>query len=233
MKPSWAITGRSAHAAEQANYEQKLESHADMPLNDVRDIAADTFERELATGKEEVIWGKDEQPGDAKDRVVQGVTTYHMDIAPKVQPIMVEEAVDLVLPWGTRVTGRMDVVDQNVSIRDTKHVSMNPHDGDDQYQTQPGLYGWMYKEMTGDIPHFTFDYVILGRKGSTKAKPTARSVETPVNDARIQASLNRIKAVDAQIRSALKSGDVAANPNPFNCAGCGYKKLCPYAYRGV
>ena len=60
MKPSWGIRGRAAHAAEEINYRQKLDTHDDLSINDVKDIAASQFELDLHSGKEEIIWGNNE-----------------------------------------------------------------------------------------------------------------------------------------------------------------------------
>jgi hypothetical protein len=231
IKPSWAIRGRSSHAAEEANYRQKMDTHVDMSLGDVQEIAANTFDNELKNGKEEVLWGDDEKPGDVKDQVVDGVTVYHLNIAPAVQPVMVEEKVETTLPWGTPIMGVMDVVDQNTAIRDTKHAAYAPRDGETWYGTQPGLYGWYYREATGEIPRFFYDYVVLGRKNARNPEVKAITIEAEVNEQRINLALRRLKAVEGSIRAAMKSGDFPANPSPFNCNGCGYRKICPYAIK--
>lgn len=227
IAPSWAITGRSAHAAEEANYKQKLESFKDLSVADAKDIAATEFDAALVNPTDEIIWDKDEHPGMAKDRTVIGVETYHLNIAPQVQPILVEEKVELVLPWGTKMTGRMDVVDQHTNIRDSKHVSYAPTDGEDWYGTQPGLYGWAYEQLTGEIPEFTYDYIILGRKNGPP-KSTWVSVPTKLTAERIKLSLERVKGVEALIRT----GAAPANPSKFNCGGCGYRVICPYSAAG-
>jgi CRISPR/Cas system-associated exonuclease Cas4 (RecB family) len=225
MAPSWAITGRSAHAAEEANYRQKQDSFVDMSLNDVRDIAAEEFDKVLHSPTDEIIWDKEETIGGAKDRTVRGVTVYHTKIAPKVQPIMVEERVELTLPWGTKFTGQMDVVDQATNIRDTKHVSYSPRDGDDWYGTQPGLYGWAYEQMTGVIPKFAYDYIILGRKNAKTPQADSLTLETSLTPERITLALDRVRGVETLIRT----GSAPANPSQFNCSGCGYRVICPYS----
>lgn len=225
MAPSWAITGRSAHAAEEANYKQKLDTFTDISLNDARDIAASEFDKALNDATDEVIWDKGETAGAAKDRTILGVDTYHRRVAPLVQPVLVEEKVDLTLPWGTRFTGRMDVVDASTAIRDTKHVAYAPGDGDDLFQTQPGLYGWAYRELTGELPKFKFDYVVLGRKDAAHPKPYTKEVETPVTQERVQTALDRVQ----RIERAIRAGNVYPVANVFNCRGCGYRKICQFA----
>ena len=128
--------------------------------------------------------------------------------------------------------GRIDVVDQDTAIRDTKHVSYKPRPGDDRYQTQPGIYGYAYQRLTGSIPKFMFDNVILGNKKYPKAVAEIETVETVVDDKRIAWALKRLKAIDRGIQAAIKSGDVAANPSVWNCKNCGYRSLCPYGVSG-
>lgn len=227
MAPTWAITGRSAHKAEEMNYRQKQDTFVDLPVKDVKEIAATEFEATLVNPKEEIIWGEGETPGMTKDRTVLAVETYHLRIAPDVQPILVEESIELELPWGTTLLGQMDVVDQHTNIRDTKHVSYKPRTGDDVYGTQPGIYGWAYQKMTGEIPKFTYDYVVMGRKDARRPIPEIDQVPTPMSQERIDRALERVRATETLIRT----GAAPANPSAFNCGGCGYRAICPYAYK--
>jgi CRISPR/Cas system-associated exonuclease Cas4 (RecB family) len=225
IAPAWAVVGRSAHAAEETNMKQKLVSHSDLPLADMHGMAVEEFEKTVNSGTEEIMWENAAEPGQAKDRTVFGVTSHHTLVAPKIQPLMVEHEINLVLPWGTPITGRVDLIDQDTAIRDTKHVSYRPRPGEEWYQSQPGLYGWMYKAQTGEIPKFRLDYVVLGRKDVLRPKPDVVSVETKMSDQRIKLALDRVQ----QTEKLIRSGAAPANASERTCSGCGYRKLCPYS----
>ena len=223
IAPSWSIIGRASHEAEAVNFEQKITSGRDLPVQDVRDTAATAFDRELQT--EEVIWEDGDNPGRAKDRAVLGAETHHILVAPPIQPILVEEPFKVALPWGTILTGRMDVVDQAWTIHDAKHVADAPKDGAEEYEAQPGLYGFAARAMVQERPRFILDYVVLGRKNAKAPKPRALSREVQVTDAKIGAALERLQ----QVERAIRAGIVYGVSEPFKCSGCGFRRVCKWS----
>lgn len=115
------LWGRADHAAIELNFKQKIESHVDLPLEDVQLAFATTLDEEVAEagGLNELLWKPDERGSkkkvmaDVKDRGVAGVTEYHRVASPIVQPEAVEES--FVIPperIGTPVEihGRVDLL---------------------------------------------------------------------------------------------------------------------------
>src|SRR5262245_55213495 len=82
------VLGTAAHAAEEVNYRQKIESGTDLPTADVLDVFSDAFDSGARDA--EVDAEEKEQPGDAKDSGVATLTVYHETVAPSIEPLWVE-----------------------------------------------------------------------------------------------------------------------------------------------
>lgn len=106
-----ALWGRADHAAAGFNYGQKVDSHQDRPVEDVKEKFAAELDSEVeqAGGINELDWtgaklnrepvkgvsGRNRAIADVKDRGVMLVERYHLDVAPAVQPLAVEEPFEL------------------------------------------------------------------------------------------------------------------------------------------
>lgn len=105
------VVGGADHAAHEVNFRQKIDSHQDLPVNEVEEAFASAFDERVAEcgGEAEVEWGGD-KPGALKDAGVQLVAAYHRQASPAVQPTAVEREFELMLP-GVPVpfVGRTDV----------------------------------------------------------------------------------------------------------------------------
>lgn len=105
------IWGSADHYAHEVNFVQKIESHQDLPLEDVRLAFAEGFDAavERNGGESEVEWGND-KPGAMKDAGVELASHYHRIVSPKVQPTAVESEFSLdILGVPVPVIGRVDV----------------------------------------------------------------------------------------------------------------------------
>lgn len=118
-KASGAIVlGSAYHHARQLNYEQKLTSGKDLPLQDV--FAAYDQGWGLALAAQEIVWGK-EDAGALKTLGAEMVKIYHRKLSPRVQPIAVEERFAALVPGvPLALVGRVDVIDEDGTIIDTK-----------------------------------------------------------------------------------------------------------------
>ncbi len=105
------IWGAADHSAHELNFRQKIDSHEDLKVDDVRTAFADAFDRKVERegGTSEIEWGND-QPGDMKDKGVALVTVYHNHVSPRVQPVAVESDIAIELPGvPVPIIGRIDV----------------------------------------------------------------------------------------------------------------------------
>lgn len=105
------IWGSADHYAHEVNFVQKIDSHSDLPVDDIRLAFAEGFDAAIERngGEAEVEWGSD-KPGAMKDAGVELAAHYHRLVSPKVQPTAVESEFSLDIPGvPVPVIGRIDV----------------------------------------------------------------------------------------------------------------------------
>lgn len=90
------VWGSADSYAAQVNYAQKIDSHEDLPVGDVKEAFAAGFDNAVNQAAE-MDW-EGEQRGEILDAGVKLAAAYHEQIAPLVQPIAVEERVELEVP---------------------------------------------------------------------------------------------------------------------------------------
>src|ERR1700747_456225 len=99
------IQGGTFHRAAARNFEQKIGTHTDLPVADMKELAASEFELGLAGGysltDEEVGEGAGIVIGEAKDQTIDMVEFHARRQAPEYQPILVEEKVRIELAGNT------------------------------------------------------------------------------------------------------------------------------------
>lgn len=221
MAPAWAIRGRGVHKGLEHNYRQKIETRADLKVDDVLDAFRSDVERTFQSTDEEIVLF----PGESRARIVDdgaaGLTEYHATLAPTIQPVMVEERVSVPLPWGDSLLGVLDLVDESLTIRDAKFPTDPMRPEELVYESQPPLYAYAYREAAGEWPAgVSFDVVSLGR--GKAPHPKAASIPIHVTPERVTAELRDLQTISA----AIKRGDVYRRPSAFNCNRCGYRPLC-------
>ena len=93
----WGTADGRAHA--EANFNQKIESHEDRPVEEVREAFASILDEEVDShgGASEVDW-RDDDPAKVKDQGVNLVAHYHKQVSPRVQPTATEERYSLEIP---------------------------------------------------------------------------------------------------------------------------------------
>ncbi|MCH7549964.1 MAG: PD-(D/E)XK nuclease family protein, partial [Candidatus Krumholzibacteriota bacterium] len=83
------IQGGSVHKGLELNYQQKVNTRVDLPLDTVLDAYVSDFDRRIVEVEERV------NKGELKDQGVDLVTVYQHDVARNLQPINVEEKVTI------------------------------------------------------------------------------------------------------------------------------------------
>lgn len=103
------VVGAGYDAAAQRNYGQKIVSGIDLALDDVRIAAAEGFD--TAAGEQEIQWG-DDKPGALRDVTVNLAGAYHQIAAPAVQPLAIQERIEIDVPGvPVPIIGYMDVTE--------------------------------------------------------------------------------------------------------------------------
>lgn len=218
----WAIRGRAAHKALGASYGDKITSGADWPVARVVEL----FHEEVRQGfapmaREEVVLFE----GESEDRIhAEGeasLRVYLDRVAPGIQPLLVEEPLELVRPSGLRIRGILDLVDDAMQIRDTKFPADKMDGATLHYQNQPPVYGALLHDKTGAWPRVIFDVVRIGRAKTPKpeAQPPLTLQVTP---ALAEARLQDIETID----TLIQAGAFPRRPSEMNCNKCVYKHAC-------
>jgi hypothetical protein len=239
------LWGRADHGAIEHNFEQKVESHADLSLAEIQERFAHLLDTEVeeSGGLNELLWKPDERSrkkaviADVKDRGVEGVTQYHKHVSPTVQPIVVEES--FVIPperLGTPVEihGRIDVVAAESAIDelperivDRKTTAKKASKISPEWSVQGGIY-----QMHRWVPH----------EWQVTVKTQKPYVQVGDDHLTIKASPFRKKWIERYVQSLVKQlawcyvEFGAEQPWPgalmhdWACAPayCGFRSTCPW-----
>ena len=93
------IIGRGFHAAQELNFAQKIHSGEDLPITEQVEAyhAGWDAEVEKSGGVDEILWDDREKPDTLRTKGAKLVETYAVQVAPKLQPVAVEQEFNLVL----------------------------------------------------------------------------------------------------------------------------------------
>ncbi len=180
VPPSGAMsTGSALHAGAYHNYSQKIESHEDLPTDDVLDAFSTDFEAR----KSETQWNKDEKPEELKDKGARALDVYQTEVASSIQPTLVEDKARLEIPnFNYDLIVVPDLIQKieggKESVRDIKFTTKSP-DGVSSGNVHPKVsdltqltfYALARSEKTGEaIEDGSLDYCV-GTKKSASAIP--------------------------------------------------------------
>lgn len=216
------LLGSAVGAAEAVNFQEKITSQQDLPLDDVLDCFSDEWGERI--DREEVDW-QDDKPGDLKDSGAAALKAYHETIAPTVQPVSVERPFVLRFPdvdWTFK--GFLDLEDADGSVCDLKVKAKKLSPADAASDPQPTSY--LLARRTEGKPAAEFRYHTMVR---TKT-PYAEVVVAQRTDAQLNAFVHRIYAVAAELAWRAEY-DIweGAVPGAWWCSekSCGYWASCP------
>lgn len=219
--------GKSVHAAAEANFRQKIETHRDMPEDDIKDIAAESFGGQEADGigltREEQRRGAVRVLGEMKDKAIDLAGMYAKRIAPEYQPEFVEQKFTIELPNASHdLTGVIDLADDEQCVIDLK-TSAKRLDADDAHHSlQLTIYAAGYQVLTGSAPkELRLDVM------QTWAKPSRRVLRTTRGPDDFSVLANRLNMA---LRSIDTGVFLPAAVGAWWCSDrfCGYWATCPY-----
>ena len=199
------VVGTATHAAIETNYRQKIETGQDLPIDDVVDAFSSSYDLEIMDADDD----DEEDVGEAKDQGVALTKIYQEQVAPVVQPVLVEEQIQAEIN-GIPYSGFLDVTDHNNRIRDTKTTARKPVG--DAYKLSMTGYAILFrhKTETGETG-ITLDYLIRTKK------PYYLPVEGgTVNDGEI----SRFTGILEGVSSSIGAGSFP--PNGLVSGACGW-----------
>lgn len=216
IPPRAALTrGKATHSGIEFNYRQKIETRADLPLNQVQEYTATEFENL----QYETEWGED-NPGKVKDETINLVTLYHTEVAPRVQPVAVEKEINIEFEnTDYTLKGYIDVVQEGGTIRDTKTVGRSPNGSEIQTNIQLVAYALAYRQEFGETEQgIALDFLVNNKS------PKLVQMETFITNHRISQFLKIL----AHVTHAINNELFYPNPTCQLCSpnSCGYFQIC-------
>lgn len=227
------IQGSAFHSGAEVNFSQKIDSHRDLPANDIVEAAAAAFDERLAGGylldADEAGRGEKIVLGEAKDQLVSLADCYARDQAPDYQPIAVEHFTRIVFPNATHdMLAITDLRDDQGRVVDFKTAARKPPEKDAHESIQLTIYAAAYQIDMGRPPaEVRLDTV-------TKTKKPARYVNRSTRtEADFRALLSRTNTMLDTIAAFVERGVEpwpAAPVGAWWCSErfCGYWHTCPH-----
>lgn len=231
--PFSMVKGSCVHTAGEENFKQKIESKVDLPVKQIEEIAAASFEGRVKA--EGVLLSEEEEgrgikvvSGEAKDSTVRMARIFGEVVAPKYQPIAVEEEVRIELPGPRDIVGRIDLTLEN-GLQDTKTGAKAKNQADIDKDVQFTTYAAMYEKKYGKPPERIIIDNVIDRVSAKTAKVVTQhiSFETQRDGVDIAALAARINTVTKGIEAGMF---MPATPGAWWCSAksCGYWRTCPY-----
>lgn len=223
-----AVLGSGVHGGIETNFQQKIESHEDLPTPDIVDAAVAAFEARVAGDgfsmtPEEADRGVKVVAGEAKDKTAELAGVYAKEQAPHYQPAEVEHTSRIVFPNATHdLLAVTDLRDDLKRVTDFKTSARKKPANAAEVSTQLTIYSAAYQVDRGEPPsELRLDVL-------TKAKTPARQVLTTSRTrADLQALANRVNAT----LDAIAAGNFTpASPDAWCCSPrwCGYWNTCRF-----
>ncbi len=225
------VKGTATHAAANVNFSQKINTAVDLPISEMQEVAAASFENELGSG---VLLTGDERSrgqkivlGEAKDQVVALAEAYGEQIAPVYQPVAVEQEFRIELPGSHDLLGFIDLVDENRVVVDLKTSGKKKSQAEVDTSIQLTAYAAGHAHLFGEpCSEVRLDTLVQTTKG------VQRQVLKSHRDAGdFEALAARINAMEEAIAAEIY------HPAPSNvwwCSErhCGYHDRCPFVKHG-
>lgn len=222
-----AHVGSGVHGGAEASNRVALVTGQHEPESVVVDAAVTTYEQKLQ--REGVFFTDDEKPsakrlmGEAKDTTATLAKLWRTDVAPTIQPVLVERRVELSVPdLEPTFVGFIDLYDQNQALRDLKTTAKSwtqeQADGDDQLT----VYRQMVHALLGEYPkELAFDVLVKNKVPKTQHLTTVR------DETDWLVMVERARLMVAQVQTGIfapaSSGSWVCSPK-----FCGYWTICPW-----
>jgi hypothetical protein len=216
------VLGAAVHAAEAQADSLQIET-GERPGGELtQDAFADEWEDR--TERQEVAYGN-ETKGALKDAGVGVLRAYDRDIAPHLQPVSSEREFRLTLPgvdWG--FVGYIDLEEASGAIVDRKVVKRRKSQAEADSELQVAPYLLTRQAEGNPASRLEFHTMVHG------AKPYAEVVPTTRTERQLDAFVERLYRIAAEVAWRLDTGNWAgAPPGSWWCSErfCAHWHRCP------
>ena len=210
------VLGKAIHAALEFNFRQKIQSHQDLPTEEVVEVYRVKFQ---ALSKE-AEFRDDEDPAAMLESGARMLALYHEDFCPAIQPALVEHRLESEI-GGVSTIGFVDVVDVGGLIIDFKTAAKKP------------------SEVSPDHAFQLASYTALGGRTTARCR-----IDTLVKTKTVQVVQLRHDVTDEDVRyvsrvyplaqQSIQDGVFIPNRNSMLCSrrNCGYWRDCQKDFGG-
>jgi len=229
------VMGGAFHSVAEANFSQKIESHEDLPLDTLNEMLTDKlWAEQIAEQQEyggEVEW--DDSQDDCLANTLTMVGNYHAEVMPRVQPLAVEEQLDIDVGLPISLIGYTDVRTTNVIV-DMKTTKTARREVKPDWQLQARIYG-MARNLPVDF------HIVSPKKVITPLEfpalsviPTApQQTSTLAMVQELGLRANRYMAEYGPFETWPTFGAIYEQYNKPICGYCGWANVCPAAGAGA
>lgn len=210
--------GSAIHRGLETNYKQKVETRADLEVEEVVSVFSDAFDEE----KEDVPPTQLIEDPTAKDTGVNLIRTYQRTLAPLIQPKLVEQKVEATFTgYDVGVTGTLDLLTVQRHIRDHKTAARQESSPPESHIRQGSFYQLLAKAVGEVVEEVMFDYLV-----KTKT-PKVYSATLPTDP---HYALN----VAQSVGTGVVAGVFVPNRDSFLCTRrfCSFWDKCEKSYGG-
>lgn len=211
------ILGSSVHKALEFNYKQKIKSHKDLKGKDVLEC----FDQEFKDRESGVEWNKEKEKKEIyKGQGLKLLEKYQEEIAPTIQPLMVEKKYEIQLD-GLNQTfmSFIDLVDINRVITEHKTTARTPNAISGPHLTQMIAYSMIFQASETEKESKSKIHYLVKTK-----EPKFVAYEKKVTLKETQRFLKLVSSV----AKAINDQNFYPNSHNFMCTknGCGYWDIC-------
>lgn len=228
-----AAVGTSVHKAAAIMLEEKAKTGELPPDSVTADAAIDTLRAETEPGV--VLDRTTVDMNEAEQQVLRMAKVYRRDVAPDIQPLIVEERLQATVPWSTQrlvLSGQADVIAREPGrVRDLKTGARLSN-----HNPQIGAYSLLARAQGVEIHEAGIDFIQRAHITSrTKTQVQPGAVIQKHNVAKVEtAAANVLRHIDSDLRT-FREGDATrgllpgdawafpANPSSMLCSA----KYCP------
>ena len=224
--------GIASHDAYDFDMTAKLATGENLPMALVLDAFSDGYDTMWREGFSKVK-EEDEKPGEAKDQQVRVIRKYRKDLAPLIEPIMVEQdfmiEVDGQLYSGTldlasvdRTLVDPDTMRETIKVRDWKNTAQKPSDTSRYVFGMIG-YALGFRALTGTMEdEVQLDYLVRYKAKEPGYFPVSSG--GPVSARSVEGFSNTL----LEVRDSITKGSFfPAGLQNGACSWCGFKSICP------
>lgn len=225
-----ARQGSGVHKGAEINHIQKVTTKVDLPVDAIQDASRDCYvhlvKDEGVFISEDKLSEKNKLLAEGLDNTVRLAKLYAEELAPKIQPVMVEERLFWDHPdTGIPLSGQLDVLTVENHLPDLKTSGKSKSQKEADISLDLTMYAGLVAHHTGKWP----DIVSLEVLVNTKT-PKHQSLESTRGPADFAILVNRVKVVWAQIQTGLFP---PCSPDFWMCSPdwCGYFRSCRYSVK--